>query len=67
MNKVKEFRVKQKMKQVELASKSGISRTYLSLIETGKVKNINLKTMQKISLTLNKKVQDVFLLDLNCQ
>jgi transcriptional regulator with XRE-family HTH domain len=62
MNKVKELREKQKISQTELASRSGISRTYLSLIENNKVSNLRLQTMQNISSALSKKTKDVFLL-----
>jgi XRE family transcriptional regulator, master regulator for biofilm formation len=62
MNKVKELREKQKISQTELASRAGVSRTYLSLIENNKVSNIRLHTMQNISSALRKKTKDVFLL-----
>lgn len=62
MNKVKELREKQKISQTDLASRAGISRTYLSLIENKKVSNLRLQTMQNISSALRKKTKDVFLL-----
>lgn len=60
MNKVKELREKQKISQTELASRAGVSRTYLSLIENNKVSNLRLQTMQNISSALRKKTKDVF-------
>ena len=58
--RVREFRERQKMSQVELCEKAGISRTLLSDIENGKVVNTTVATLQKLAEILNCKVSDLF-------
>lgn len=59
-NKVKEFRENMHMTQSELATRSGISRTTISLIETHKLDNIESKTMLAIAIALNCDIGDIF-------
>jgi len=49
--KIKELRLKKNMKQIELASKAGISNTYLSDIESGRTIP-SLKVLIKIANAL---------------
>jgi len=59
-NRVAEFRLKHDMTQEELAAKSNVSRTYLSLIETGTQENITNTVMTKIANALDESVADIF-------
>lgn len=49
--KVKEERLKRRLKQYELAKKAGISNTYLSDVEVGRT-NPSIKTLDKLSKIL---------------
>jgi len=49
---IHEVRRKQKMSQIEVAQKSGITRTYLSLIETGKRLNVSSDVIEKICVAM---------------
>ena len=60
-NTVSNLRKLQKISQLNLAKRVGISRPALSAIENGTVPNGD--TMLKISNALNKRVEEVFSLD----
>lgn len=50
--KVKEERLKRGLSQEELASKAGVHRTYIGMIERGE-KNITLGNIKKIAIALD--------------
>lgn len=58
---VKEIREEQKMTQEELSEKSGISRTIISGLESGTIRETSTKTLKKIANALGKRVSDIFL------
>ncbi len=58
--KIKIARIEAGMTQVELSQKSGISRTVISELETGKKKVTTTTTLLKIAKALNKNVEDIF-------
>lgn len=57
---IQELREKRKMSQEELADKSGVSRTTISLIETDKATTVKLSTLQKIAFALEVPVSYFF-------
>ena len=61
LNKVAEIRKERGMSQDELAEKAGISRPYLSQIETQRQKTISNVVMFKIAEALNVKYEHIFL------
>ena len=58
--KIKEVREAANMSQEELASISGVSRTIISGLESGRISTTTTETLQKIANALNKKLCDVF-------
>lgn len=48
------------MSQEDLSKKSGVSRTIISGLESGTVKETSTKTLRKIAVALDKKVSDIF-------
>lgn len=58
--KIRELRKERKMSQQELSEKSGVSRTIISFLETGKMVESKMGTLQKIADALE--VPLVFLL-----
>ncbi|MBQ9658931.1 MAG: helix-turn-helix transcriptional regulator [Clostridia bacterium] len=62
-NKIKETREELGMSQEELSKKSGVSRTTISELETGKTDVITNVTLEKISNALNRKVTEIFFQD----
>ena len=58
---VKEIREELGLSQEALAKKAGVSRTIISGLESGKVKETSTTTLSKIASALNKKVGDIFL------
>lgn len=58
--KIKEVREAANMSQEELASISGVSRTIISGLESGRISTTTTETLQKIANALNKKICDVF-------
>jgi transcriptional regulator with XRE-family HTH domain len=50
--KVREERLRQHLSQEELASRAGVHRTYIGMIERAE-KNITLENIEKISKALN--------------
>lgn len=57
--RIKEERLKQKLSQEQLASKAGVHRTYIGMIERAE-KNITLETIEKIAKALNSSIFDIF-------
>ena len=57
--KVREKRTKLGLSQEELASRAGVHRTYIGMIERAE-KNITLGNIQKITGALNIKLSDIF-------
>lgn len=61
--KIKDLRIARNMSQEELAEKSGVSRTIISFLETGKPVQTKTGTLQKIATALG--VSMVFLFQEN--
>lgn len=61
-NRLKEEREMAGMSQEELGKKSGVARTIISKIETGKEVNIKINTAIKLANALEKNVSDIFIL-----
>lgn len=59
-NRVKEYRKKAGYSQTAFANMVGISRPYLSEIETGKQKEIGSTVMFRIATALKKDIGDIF-------
>lgn len=59
--KVKEFREKRHMTQVELCQKANVSRQILSDLESGKEVNTTTATLKRLADALNCKISDIFL------
>lgn len=59
-NSLKKMRQEIGITQAELSRISGVSRTTISLIETGALKNIESKTMLKLAIALGRDVGDIF-------
>ena len=57
--KVREERLKQNLSQEELASRAGVHRTYIGMIERAE-KNITLENIKKISKALNLQIEYMF-------
>jgi len=57
--KVRSERVKRGFSQEQLASRAGVHRTYVGMIERAE-KNITLENIQKICKALNLKIGDFF-------
>lgn len=58
-NKVRSERMKQGLSQEQLASKAGVHRTYIGMIERAE-KNITLDNINKISKALKINISDFF-------
>ena len=56
--KVREERLKQRLSQEELASRAGVHRTYIGMIERAE-KNITLENIEKISKALNLPIDNL--------
>lgn len=56
---VREERLKQNLSQEELASRAGVHRTYIGMIERAE-KNITLENIKKISKALNLQIEYMF-------
>lgn len=59
--RIKEFRENLKLTQEELAVKSGVSRSLISELETGKRTVTSTDTLLKIATALNRSVKEIFL------
>lgn len=60
--KIKEYRLEKGYSIQGMADMLGISRTYMSQIENGKVDNIGTKLLVSIAKCLDKKVEDILFL-----
>lgn len=60
VNRVKEIRELLNMSQDELSKKSGVSRTVISKLETGKPVRVTNITLEKLSDALGRKVSEIF-------
>lgn len=60
VNKLKEYRLKRKMTQAELAEKSGVSRTTIVHLERGSAKVTKTDTLMKLATALNAGVKEIF-------
>jgi len=58
--KLKDLREKLGMSQEELSAKSGVSRVTISLIETGKTKEVLSGTIKALASALGVSVNDLF-------
>lgn len=58
--KIKEIREAAGMTQQQLSERSGISRSIINGLETGRTKTTTTATLRKIAIALNKKVGDIF-------
>ncbi len=58
--KVREERLKRRLSQEELASKAGVHRTYIGMIERAE-KNITLENIEKIAKALSINISDFFI------
>ena len=58
--KIKEIRERNELSQEVLSKKSGVSRTIISGLESGTIKETSTKTLAKIAEALNVKVSDIF-------
>lgn len=61
--KIKEFRNKKGLSQVELAKKSGVSRSIISGLESGRITTTTTSTLKKIAEALECKISDIFFID----
>jgi transcriptional regulator with XRE-family HTH domain len=59
-NKITEVRESKNMTQEELAEKSGVSRTIISGLESGRVSNTTTGTLKKIADALDLSVNELF-------
>lgn len=58
--KVKEYRMEIGMSQEELSEKSGVSRAIISGLESGRIKDTRLSTLNKLASSMGKKISDLF-------
>lgn len=58
--RIKEIREEKKMTQEELAKATGLTRTTISLLETGVTKSASSKTLLNIANALEVKIDDLF-------
>lgn len=58
--KIKEEREAVGISQEELARASGVSRTIISGLESGRLTTTTTETLQKIAMALNKRIADIF-------
>ena len=59
-NRIKECRIKEKIKQVQLAEMIGVSRETVGRLETGKYQNPTLRLAHDVATCLGKNIDDVF-------
>lgn len=63
MNKIKALREKLGISIYDIAKVTGLAPSYVSNLEHGRRTNPSLEVMQKISLALGEKVEEVFKLN----
>lgn len=59
-NRLKEYRKKKKLTQDELSEISGVSRTIISYLETGRTDSTTTSTLNKLANALGEKVSTIF-------
>ena len=59
-NKIKAYRLKKKLTQTELSELSGVSRTTISGLESGRIVNTTAETLRKIARALGGTIGDIF-------
>ena len=57
---LREEREKMGMTQEELAQKSGVSRTTISMLENGRVSCVKTATLTRLADSMGKRVSDLF-------
>lgn len=58
--KIKEIREEAGMTQAELSEKSGVARSIINGLETGRTTITTTETLKKIASALNRKVSEIF-------
>lgn len=58
--KIKEIREEQGLSQETLAKNANVSRTIISGLESGTIRETSTKTLSKIAIALKKNVSDIF-------
>ena len=58
--KIKEIREAAGMTQQQLSERSGVARSIINGLETGRTKTTTTTTLRKIAAALEKKVDDIF-------
>lgn len=58
--KIKELREKMGLTQDDLAKKSGVNRTTIVYLESGKEVNVTAGTLKKIAKCLNVDIKEIF-------
>lgn len=59
-NKIKEFREERKMTQNQLSEKSGVSRSIISGLESGRTKTTTTDTLYRIAVALDVQINELF-------
>lgn len=57
--KIKEYRKKSGVSQQQLSEKAGVSRTIISGLESGRIQNTTVDTIQKIAKALGIEVSKI--------
>lgn len=58
--RIKELRENMNISQEQLAENSGVSRTIISGLESGRIEITTTETLRKIAKALNKSISDIF-------
>lgn len=58
--KIKEFRIKKGISQELLSKKSGVSRSIISGLETGRIDTTTTSTLKKIAEALECSISEIF-------
>ena len=61
--RIRELRIAAKITQAQLAEKSGVSRSIINGLESGRVSTTTTDTIVKISRALNCSIEDIFFAD----
>lgn len=59
-NKIRAYRKQKKLTQTELSEISGVSRTIISGLESGRIVNTTAETLRKIASALEGTINDIF-------